>query len=224
MAAGRRWMCGALALAALWALAPAALAAQVRVQVVSADGAVSDAVVSLHGGEPASARGAIARMEQRGSAFVPAVLPIQAGTLVDFPNRDRIQHHVYSFSRARPFEIPLYSGDSAPPIRFDTPGVVVVGCNIHDWMIGRIVVLDTPYFALSSPAGDARLEVPAGTYRLRVWHARGTGEPVERELVVPAAGASVSVRIVLAPVRAGARGSSRLRTLQDRFRRLKGGP
>ena len=85
-------------------------------------------------------------MDQRGSQFVPHVLPVQAGTSVTFPNSDQIRHQVYSFSASKRFELPLYAGTSASPIRFDQPGIVVLGCNIHDWMIGYVVVLDTPYF------------------------------------------------------------------------------
>jgi plastocyanin len=199
-------------------------AAEVRLAVGSGSGPVAEAVVSLHGAAPATTRAATARMDQQHSAFVPAVLPVQVGTVVAFPNRDNIQHHVYSFSQPRQFEIPLYSGNKAAPIRFDTPGVVVVGCNIHDWMIGHIVVLDTPYFGKTTADGHLTLDVPPGRYTLRVWHVRGSGAPLERTLVVPAAGTSATLQVALAPAQEDVRGNDRLRALQQKFRQLKGTP
>lgn len=214
----RAWFWGLLALG----LATCVDAAEVRFAVGSGSGPVADAVVSLHGAVPVSTRAATARMDQQHSAFVPAVLPVQAGTVVAFPNRDNIQHHVYSFSQPRQFEIPLYSGNKAAPIRFDRPGVVVVGCNIHDWMIGHIVVLDTPYFGKTTADGHLMLDVPPGRYTLRVWHARGSGALLERTLVVPAAGASATLQVALAPVKEDVRGNDRLRALQQKFRQTKG--
>jgi plastocyanin len=195
-------------------------AAELRVTVGSAGQPVVDAVVSLHG-KATPARDATARMEQQHSTFAPGILPVQVGTVVSFPNRDNIQHQVYSFSQAKQFEIPLYAGNNAAPVRFDRAGVVVVGCNIHDWMIGHIVVVDTPYFAKTPASGAVRLDVPPGTYTLRVWHARS--ETVfEKTVVIPAAGSAHAVGLVLAATAPEARGNDRLRALQDKFRRLKG--
>jgi plastocyanin len=112
-----------------------------------------------------------ARVEQRNERFVPMVTVVQVGTKVRFPNRDPVRHHVYSFSAAKPFEIKLYAGTSAPPILFDKPGEVVLGCNIHDDMIGYIYVVDTPWFAKTGADGVVRLtQLPAGDYELRAWH------------------------------------------------------
>ena len=113
----------------------------------------------------------IVAVEQLDREFVPYVSVIQAGTTVTFPNRDPILHHVYSFSTARAFEIKLYTGKSPSEILFDKPGVVTLGCNIHDWMIGYILVVPTAYFGKSDASGVARLgDVPAGSYELRAWH------------------------------------------------------
>lgn len=109
-------------------------------------------------------------MDQIGTEFVPRVLAIAVGTDVRFPNHDDIHHHVYSFSRAKRFEIPLYKGETPEPVRFDTAGVVKVGCNIHDWMSGVIVVLPTPYFTTTDANGAFALEVPAGPLALASWH------------------------------------------------------
>lgn len=218
----RAWQAWVGLLALTLALFPRAHAAEVRLDVTSAGAPVGDAVVSLQNGTSTTTRTATARMDQQHSAFVPAVLPVQAGTLVSFPNRDNIQHHVYSFSQPRQFEIPLYSGNQAAPVRFEKPGVVVVGCNIHDWMIGHIVVLDTPYFGKTGADGRLRLDVPPGRYTVRVWHVRGAGAPLERTLVVPAAGTSSSLQVSLVAAKEEARGNDRLRSLQEKFRQLKG--
>jgi plastocyanin len=115
-------------------------------------------------------------VDQIDKEFVPYVKPVRAGSYVQFPNKDNIRHHVYSFSPPKKFELPLYSGTPAQPVLFDKPGVVKLGCNIHDWMLGYIYVAETPYFGKS--AGDGRVELdqlPAGRYRVRVWHPRMQG-------------------------------------------------
>jgi hypothetical protein len=95
------------------------------------------------------------------------------GSPVYFPNKDNVRHHVYSFSPAKRFELPLYAGTPADPVVFDRPGIVTVGCNIHDWMIGYIYVADTPYLGGTGADGRARLaNLPPGGYVLRVWHPR----------------------------------------------------
>ena len=106
------------------------------------------------------------------------------GTRVVFPNRDNVQHHVYSVSAAKKFEIPLYIGESTATILFDRPGQVTLGCNIHDWMVAYILVLDTPYFSKTGRDGTAGISgLPPGSYRLEVWHPRLSGK-VERSLVI----------------------------------------
>ncbi|MBI3569820.1 MAG: methylamine utilization protein [Gammaproteobacteria bacterium] len=112
-------------------------------------------------------------MDQRDREFVPYVLPVQVGTSVQFPNSDNIRHHVYSFSSAKIFELPLYKGTPTGPVTFDKPGAVVLGCNIHDWMIGYVYVLETPYFEKTADNGEVRLTaLPAGAVEVRVWHPR----------------------------------------------------
>jgi hypothetical protein len=116
-------------------------------------------------------------MDQWGREFIPYVLPIRTGTRVSFPNRDRIKHHVYSFSPAKRFELKLYSSAASAPVVFDRPGVVALGCNIHDWMQAWVVVLDTPYFAKTDTHGVATLEnLPPGSYRASVWNPRLRGD------------------------------------------------
>jgi len=219
--ASSRWQAATLAVALFLALP--ALAESVVVTVLHGKAPLADAVVSLQAGiSPSSSAKAI--MDQRNSAFVPGVLVVQAGTTVSFPNSDKVRHQVYSFSPAKPFELPLYEGTPLAPVRFDRAGVVVVGCNIHDWMIGYIVVVDTPHFAKTDAQGRVRVDVPAGRYRLTAWHARGVGEPVSRIINVPAGGSIESVAMLLGPPPVSRRGNDRLRDLQDRFRRLKRDP
>ena len=103
--------------------------------------------------------------------FVPYVKPVFLGSKVRFPNSDNIRHQVYSFSTAKKFELPLYGGMDAPPVVFDKPGVVVLGCNIHDWMVGYIYVSETPYFTKTDAAGTASInDMPPGEYSVRIWH------------------------------------------------------
>jgi hypothetical protein len=109
-------------------------------------------------------------MDQKNRMFIPHVLPVQTGTSVRFPNSDDIRHHVYSFSPAKPFQLPLYKGTPANPEVFDRAGVVTLGCNIHDQMSAFIVIVDTPYFATTPASGKAALSVDSGRYQLHVWY------------------------------------------------------
>src|SRR3990167_483608 len=136
-----------------------------------------DAVLWIEPG-PAQSQPATAVMDQQKRQFTPYVLPVQVGTTVIFPNSDPINHHVYSFSPAKRFELRLHhQGDSAQQLRFDAPGLVTLGCNIHDWMLGFILVLDSPWFAQTDQGGRARLEyLPAAGQTLHIWHPR-SAEP-----------------------------------------------
>jgi hypothetical protein len=109
-------------------------------------------------------------MDQRNLAFVPRVLVVGVGTSVEFPNDDSVSHQVYSFSAAKRFQLPLYKGEAHPPITFDRPGLVVLGCNIHDGMVGYIYVTDAPYFGKTEAVGSVQLKaLPVGDYRIAVW-------------------------------------------------------
>ncbi len=112
-------------------------------------------------------------MDQRDKEFINNVVTIVAGSYVTFPNSDDIQHHVYSFSDNNTFELPLYSDTNADPVLFEKPGVTVVGCNIHDWMLGYIYVGESHLMALSNDEGVAVIKnLPAGNYRFKLWHER----------------------------------------------------
>ncbi len=134
---------------------------------------LSDAVLWIEPG-PAQSQPATAVMDQQKRQFTPYVLPVQVGTTVSFPNADPINHHVYSFSPAKRFELRLHQQKAAPQeMRFDQPGLVTLGCNIHDWMLGFILVLDTPWFAQTDIQGKTRLDFDAAAGQtLHIWHPR----------------------------------------------------
>lgn len=164
----RRWLISLLTLM----LPGVAAAADLVVSVRTAAGApVSDAVVSLPEVRgPLHAAGPY-RMAQHDLQFDPFVLVAPVGAEVAFPNLDRVRHHVYSFSPAHPFELKLYGRDESRSVRFDKPGVIALGCNIHDSMVAFIVVVDTPFAAKTDAAGVAVIhDAPTGVQAIRVWH------------------------------------------------------
>lgn len=105
--------------------------------------------------------------------FKPLVTAVQTGTAIAFPNDDDIHHNVYSISRAKRFQLPLYKDKAPDPVLFDQPGSVVLGCNIHDWMVAYVRVLDTPHFGKTDRHGNVVLEaLEAREYEVEVWHPR----------------------------------------------------
>jgi plastocyanin len=121
-----------------------------------------------------SSHRSIAIMDQIHKAFVPHVLTIVQGTPVDFPNSDQILHHIYSFSKPKVFQTKLYSGKPDTPILFNKPGIEVLGCNIHDSMIGYIVISDTDYWGQSNKQGAIKINMPIIPSNIRIWHPRQT--------------------------------------------------
>lgn len=188
-----------------FSLVSAARAEEIRGRVVAADGeAIADAVVfvtTLPEGLDPDPEEASAVMDQVNKEFVPHILPVVAGTEVSFPNHDQIHHHVYSFSRPKTFEIPLYKGETAPPVRFDQEGAVKIGCNIHDWMSAVILVVPNRYFAKTDESGRFRIaDLPAGRYSVAAWHERSRSALVEATQEVEAGdGVDVTFRLDLAP-------------------------
>lgn len=180
------------ALGLLWLVVSAqAAAASLHVDVRDDTGhPLPDAVVFLLPlDRPAPpSNGAAATIDQRGLSFSPQVLVVQTGTEVTFPNSDNVRHQVYSFSPAKRFELKLYAGNHASTERFDRAGVVTLGCNIHDWMLGYVVVVDTPWFGKTGPDGQLTIDgVPPGRYTLQLWHPRqADGTPHISESVVVA--------------------------------------
>jgi plastocyanin len=111
-----------------------------------------------------------ATIDQIDKQFVPRVSVLRTGTTVTFTNSDRVRHQVYSFSPSKTFALKLYAGSPEAPIVFDKSGLVVLGCNIHDRMIAFVAIVDSPYFAKVPSSGTVSMNLPAGRYRLRVWH------------------------------------------------------
>jgi len=184
-------------LAVLAAFSAPLHAAELIATVRSAQGTPApDAVVvavPLEGAAKAPPKPLRTDVQQIDFEFVPRVKVVRVGTAIDFPNKDKASHHVYSFSAPKRFELPLYTGTPLAPVVFDRPGVVVLGCNIHDWMIGYLYVAESPYFALTGTDGVARIAgLPAGSYRLQVWHPllEGGEESTRRQVSVGASDTS----------------------------------
>jgi len=188
------------------ALAAPAIAAELRATVRSEQGQpVADAVVvAVPQSAPAKPpRPKTEQVEQIGHEFVPRVKALLVGSPVSFPNRDDVRHHVYSFSPAKRFDLPLYVGTPAQPVLFDAPGVVIMGCNIHDWMVGYIYVAESPYFAMTGADGTALIAgIPPGRYAIRVWHPQlaAAEESTSRHAELSATGdGALEWRIALKP-------------------------
>lgn len=156
----------------------------------------------VSGKAPAVEKGKTAVMDQVNKEFIPVIMAAQTGTAVTFPNNDNIRHHVYSLSPAKKFELPLYIGDPANPVVFDKPGIAALGCNIHDWMLAYIHIVDTPYFTVTGDDGKGKIkDIPAGRYKLVAWHYRMKGEPeaLAMESQVPSDVSEKSFSITLKP-------------------------
>jgi plastocyanin len=187
VSARRRSFAAFAAVASLSALDAAGAGFEARVRS-PAGAPVEDAAVVL---EPVSGRVPQPKtrtsIEQRDREFVPYLSIVQKGAAVNFPNRDALKHHVYSFSPAKTFEIKLYAGQPAQPVIFDKAGEVALGCNIHDWMEAHVLVVDTPWFGKTGADGIARIaRVPAGSYRLRAWHPRQKAAAATQEVAIGA--------------------------------------
>jgi plastocyanin len=177
------------------------MAARVDIQVQAADGRpLSGAVVYVDSPAARAAARPVAgtEVEQADKRFTQTVSVVPVGSQIHFPNRDKVRHHVFSFSPAKTFEIKLYTGTPANPVLFDKPGLVVLGCNIHDSMVAWVLVVESPWYGQTNALGQARLpQVPAGSHTLQVWHADlPTGSPPQAQpLVVGASDVSAVVRL-----------------------------
>jgi plastocyanin len=173
--------------------------AEVKMQVLDVEGnPVSNAVVSLprikefkpelHAvsseTESESETEQVAVMDQVDSQFSPQVLIVKSGQAVIFPNSDQVRHHVYSFSKPNDFEIRLYSGNQAEPLRFEHSGIVVLGCNIHDQMVGYLYVQDDEIARISDQDGyvvfDEELSASVQDQAVNVWHSQLSSNKTER--------------------------------------------
>lgn len=197
----------------------------VRVQLTDGAGPVTGAVVYMNDGSRASP--VRAEVIQKDRMFHPHILILPAGSSVDFPNRDNTQHHVYSFSPAKTFDLELYADRPEAPVVFDQPSIVELGCNIHDHMQAFIVVANTRAVGQTNEQGEVTLALDLGAVRaadslsLNIWHPRlrDNTRPVVREIdsarLVNAATETVSVELEPEPRHEGP-----MDHLQKRFREL----
>jgi plastocyanin len=161
---------------ALLLLGASSKAADLRGNATAANRPLADAVVWLDApNAPQSPKQKTVTMDQRNLTFIPRVLAVQAGTAVKFPNNDRVFHNVFSLHDGKKFDLGLYPVGSKKVQKFNTPGLSRIFCNIHPNMAAYIMVVDTPYFAVSDKKGRFTLsDVPGGTYTYHAWRPGGT--------------------------------------------------
>ena len=147
-----------------------------RYEIVTKAGVLSTqpplAVVYLDGNFPRPTSLPIKEFAQKNLTFVPALLPIEVGTRVEFPNLDDTYHNIFSYSPTKRFDLGRYRPEERPipSVVFDKPGLVTLRCDIHEHMRGLILVLSTPYFVMTDTAGRFRLDkLPPGKYMLKAW-------------------------------------------------------
>jgi plastocyanin len=136
------------------------------------------------------------RMDQRNETFLPHVLAVDAGTLVDFPNSDSTYHNVFSLSKAKRFDLGRYARGKSKSVRFDRPGVVRVFCDIHSHMSAFVLVFSHRFYATTDDDGRYRIEpIPPGTYTVAAWY---EGAPRDsRTITIPAQGGAVDLDFVI---------------------------
>jgi plastocyanin len=147
-----------------------------RYEIVSQGGVLAPnppaAIVYLEGAFPRPTNAPVQQIVQTNYAFVPSLLPIQAGTRIEFPNQDNAFHNVFSYSSPKRFDLGRYRPEDRPiPSQFfDKPGLVTLRCDIHEHMRALILVLETPYFVVTDPDGQFKLEgLPEGSHVLKAW-------------------------------------------------------
>lgn len=159
-----------------------------EVVVLKEDGAPkadrSGVVVSLEGVPgPAPAPVVGKKISQHNLAFEPLLTVVTQGSTIEFPNRDKVFHNVFSLSSVTRFDLGLYKSGTSRTVTFTQPGVVEVFCNIHPEMIAKIKVMNTGFYAVTGPDGRFRIDnVPPGRYPLIAWQA--FGEPFRGEVTV----------------------------------------
>lgn len=187
-----------------------ARAASISLTITDSDNhPLADAVVSITpaGKAAVTATGpnvtpAQAIIDQRDETFIPYVVAIRRGGTVTFRNSDHTRHHVYSFAPIKQFEYVLKPGETTPAVLFDKPGIVVLGCNIHDQMIAYIDVIDAPWVTITPNSGIARIDgLPPGDFVLTVWHPliRPDAVPPTRNVSLPAANSTSTISVAINP-------------------------
>lgn len=159
---------GVVALPARSALTPASRYTQTVGEIRDPDPPVAVVYVEGTGQHPKAGRVAVA---QEGYQFTPGLLVVPPGSVVEFPNHDPEYHSVFSYSKARRFDLGRFQrGEKPPPLTFESPGVVKLYCDIHEHMRGTILVVDTPYFQKTDADGHYRIDgLPAGRLVVKAW-------------------------------------------------------
>lgn len=204
---------------ALMALPAPTLAAEISITVRDDNGPVPGVVVALTGKEAVPP--VTTEIYQKDRRFHPKILIVPVGSTVDFPNRDNTQHHVYSFSPAKTFDLKLYAGRPEAPVVFDKPGIVELGCNIHDQMQAFVIVTNTSDIGRTDKNGQITLsaeteDVDGQTVAIKLWHPRlpDNTRPEIRKITL---GNPANLHIRLTPEPTG---DDSLERLQQRFREL----
>lgn len=181
-------------------------AGSLTVKIVDKKGQpVRNAVVTLKArgtAAPSSRAGANYQVRQKDTQFHPFVSVVPVGATVAFPNLDPFRHHVYSFSPAKRFDLKLIAEDQSRSVTFDTPGVVAIGCNIHDRMSAYIFVADTPFAAQTGASGTVTFRnAPDTAFSLQVWHPylRAPGGSLAKAMPASSANRSQTITVRLRP-------------------------
>ena len=134
-------------------------------------------------------------MRQEELRFEPGILVVQKGAAIDFPNKDRVDHNVFSLSNTKYFDLELYKAGTSKTVTFDRAGVVDVFCNIHPQMAARVIVADGPYYAMTDKAGKFEIkDVPPGTWDIVAWPARG--EPWRGRVTVKPGHNAMDIKVI----------------------------
>jgi plastocyanin len=204
----------------LWAAAPVA-ASDLEVRVSAGGAPLHDVVIAVHGEAHSPVTGRQHVIDQVDKRFVPHVAAIRVGDRVSFPNSDDIRHHVYSFSPAKSFELPLYHGIPSEPVTFERPGKVVLGCNIHDGMSAYVYVLTAEHYALAADGTAHFADLAPGRYEIALWHPRQAraSEDVRHPVTLGDADASLAFELALESRPAAI--AAKLSPLEAKFRALR---
>jgi len=166
--------CFAVPLGILWVVSAPAFAAELTGTAQVAGRPAQHAVVWLEASGAPAAASENAVLDQRNLGFIPHVLAVRVGTVVDFPNNDKVFHNVFSFRDGKKFDLGMYPKGAVKPIRFDKPGLARLFCNIHPNMAAYVMAVDSPYFAVSNEKGTFTIAgVPPGSYTYHAWRPGG---------------------------------------------------